>query len=161
MKLRYVQSAECGTRSAEWGPRAFSRRCCALTSGPTAPCNGRLKQADGRRSQDWVSQTCRIWFPIVQRCAFAQSGQCDVFGIGRSRVSSTYLTALDSFGHRENVNHLSTASRDCADMCGYVRLIWKNQSGCTKAPISPISQFRILPWWAVCPNCGDVWALQG
>jgi hypothetical protein len=30
-------------------------------------------------SQDWVSQTCRRWFPIVYKCAVAQSGPNVIF----------------------------------------------------------------------------------
>jgi hypothetical protein len=76
------QGAGRAGRTGAAGLRIPGRNSARYTGGDIAarcPYQEKVNRGQIRSSQDWVSQTCRRWLPIVQKCAFAQSGQCDLF----------------------------------------------------------------------------------
>lgn len=55
----------------------------------------------------WVSQTCRKWFPIVQKCAVAQSGRNPQFSLNSlilcRELNEDVPNGILHFGHDERI----------------------------------------------------------
>ena len=61
----------------------------------------------------WVSQTCRRWFPIVQKCAVAQSGRIGGLGCRCARIVRSGLHGGSSRGGTvDNVVFRNICMRD-------------------------------------------------
>jgi hypothetical protein len=89
MKIQQVrQNAECGVRNGSPHPGPLpsdGRGRSFVTFAGGSRIVGSIPRLGGRTMYHdcgvwiaecgWVSQTCRRWFPIVQKCAFAQSGR--------------------------------------------------------------------------------------
>jgi hypothetical protein len=90
----------------------------------------------GARSAEWVSQTCRRWFPIVRKCAVAQSGGSEACCVG-TRVFQG-VGALNPSAY-ESMRVLPTG---CEFFCFFVRRDSKQRVALSR-PKSPQVQPKI------------------